>query len=376
MTQRKRLLHVFPTFGVGGQQVRAVQLINHWGDAFEHGIVSSVDSYEAMELIDPSLPVAIVQDYPQMKGQGLWATLRSSGKYLRASNWDLLLTYNWGAMDTCLANRFHGLLPHVHHEDGFGVDEPLGKNWKRQMYRRLALPGADSLIVPSKFLVGVARQRWGFAPPFVIDVPNGVDMALYQRQQAPDVFPALNKKEGDIWIGCISGLRAEKNVGRLVRVAAPLLKTHANVQVVICGTGPEEQKIRALADSLGVTEKVHLMGFQAHPHRYAGLFDILAIPSDTEQFPICEVEAMAAGAVICGTDVGDVKAILPPVNHPYIIPVSDEAGFTVALESLVAAPQLCTEIGKANRQHVATTYEFCKVAERFREIYESAMIKA
>jgi hypothetical protein len=167
IARKKRLLHVFATFAVGGPQVRATQLMNVWGDQFEHGIVASDGRYDALDLIDPKIAAAVVQDYPPMKGAGLWRTLRDTGMYLKNSQWDLLVTYNWGAMESALANRLFGKIPHVHHEEGFGPDEPLGHNPKRALFRRLALGGAQALIVPSAVMVGVAKNKWGFSPPRV-----------------------------------------------------------------------------------------------------------------------------------------------------------------------------------------------------------------
>jgi L-malate glycosyltransferase len=376
MAQKQRLLHVFATFAVGGPQVRAVQLMNIWGDRFEHGIVASDGRYDALELIDPAISAAVVQDYPPMKGRGLWRTLRSTGAYLKNSRWDLLVSYNWGAMETALANRLFAHLPHVHHEEGFGPDEPMGHNPKRALFRRLALAKAQALIVPSSVMVGIAKNKWGFSPPFVQQLANGVDMSLYTHTPAADVLAPRVKNAGDIWIGCVSGLRPEKNVRRLVRVAAPLLKAQAHVHVVICGTGAEEQAIVAEAAAAGVAGQVHLMGFQAHPHRYMGLFDILAIPSDTEQFPICEVEAMAAGVAICGTDVGDVKAILPQENKPYIVPVAAEAAFTEKLRLLVEDALLRQQLGRVNRTHVAKNYSLDETSRAFLGVFGQAMSPA
>jgi L-malate glycosyltransferase len=371
--QKKRLLHVFATFAVGGPQVRATQLMNWHGDRFEHGIVASDGRYDALELLDPKISTAIVQDYPPMKGQGLWQTVRTTGHYLKSSRWDLLLTYNWGAIETALANKLIGHLPHIHHEEGFGPDEPLGNNFKRAAFRRFALRGAHALAVPSALLVDIARKKWGARPPFVKLMPNGVDLSLYQTPPSPTVFAPLVKNPGDIWIGCISGLRPEKNVRRLVRVAAPLVKSSARVQIIICGTGPEADVIKAEATAQGIAGQVHMMGFQAQPHRYVGLFDILSIPSDTEQFPICEVEAMAAGCAVCGTDVGDVKKMLPPENQPYIVPFVDEAAFTAALATLAGDATLRATVGSANKAHVAAHFGLDRIAADYLALFTGAM---
>ena len=84
-----------------------------------------------------------------------------------------------------------------------------------------------------------------------------------------------------------------------------------NTRLVIVGEGPERSVIAAEAARCGVSDRVHLPGFLANPHTYLGLFDIFALSSDSEQFPISVAEAMAAGLPVVATDVGDIKAMLP-----------------------------------------------------------------
>jgi glycosyltransferase involved in cell wall biosynthesis len=107
-----------------------------------------------------------------------------------------------------------------------------------------------------------------------------------------------------------------------------------------------------------------------------GLFDILAIPSDTEQFPICQVEAMAAGVAICGTDVGDVKNILPPLNKSYIVPVADETGFTDKLRALIADSGLRAALAQCNRTHVASQYSLEQTSQAFLSLFCNAISSA
>ena len=79
-------------------------------------------------------------------------------------------------------------------------------------------------------------------------------------------------------------------------------------------------------------------GFLADPARWIGHFDIFALSSDSEQFPISLVEAMAAGLPAVATAVGDVSAIVSADNRPLIVEPDDEAAFAAALDSLSRPP--------------------------------------
>jgi glycosyltransferase involved in cell wall biosynthesis len=90
----------------------------------------------------------------------------------------------------------------------------------------------------------------------------------------------------------LPGLRAVKNLPRLVRVVASLGE---HVWLAIVGEGPEREAIVAQARAVGMEQRLILPGFLPDPARCIGSFDIFALSSDSEQAPISLIEAMAAG---------------------------------------------------------------------------------
>lgn len=367
---RPRLLHVFSTFSAGGPQVRFATLANAWGDRFEHIVQASDNRFEARELLEPRVPFRIARDMPPLKGHALPATVWSIGWYLRRLKPDLLLTYNWGAVEVALANRLIGRRPHVHHEDGFGPDEAVQQNPRRARFRRLALPGARTVIVPSRNLERIARQSWGLRQTRYI--PNGVRLADFDHEPMPGALPGLHKPPGTLWVGCVGGLRAEKNPRRLVRAFAAAARG-LDAHLVLVGEGVERDAIKADAEHLGITARVHMPGFVAHPHTYMAWFDIYAIPSNTEQFPISQVEAMAARLPVMATDVGDVRAILPPLSQPLVSAVGDDEALAVNLRTLLTDKALRNRLGEANRTHVEAHYQLDAVLAAYDGIYSAAM---
>ncbi|WP_222874082.1 glycosyltransferase [Hankyongella ginsenosidimutans] len=122
--------------------MRVAQLVNHWGDAHEHLMVSSLpDQRGALDLIAPGARVTWLEDFPSLKAGRLWERLPTIGAALKRVKPDLLLTYNWGAVDVLLANRLFARLPAVHHEEGFGPEEAAGPLLRRSLYRRVACRG-------------------------------------------------------------------------------------------------------------------------------------------------------------------------------------------------------------------------------------------
>ena len=117
-------------------------------------------------------------------------------------------------------------------------------------------------------------------------------------------------------------------------------------------------------------------GYLKDPARYVGLFDVYAISSDTEQFPISLVEAMAARLPAVCTDVGDIARIIAPENAPFVVPAPDEAAFAAALATLLDDSTLRARIGAANRARVEAEFTQEKMVSAYARLYAEAQGRA
>jgi glycosyltransferase involved in cell wall biosynthesis len=365
-----RILHCHSTFALGGKEARAVQLINAFGDSAEHEIVSAVPGEtSAKEGIDRNVKTAFPEGGPPLTGlPGLPRLFRLS-RYMR--RFDLVLTYNWGAFDAVMARHLFGGPPLVHHEDGFNEDEAGQLKTRRNLYRRLGLSAAHRLVVPSTRLQGIALKAWGQKPDRIARIPNGIDVAAYAASPAADSIPGLARREGEIVIGTVAGLRAVKNLPRLVRAFAAMQMR--NSRLVIVGQGPESERIAAEARACGVADRLLMPGFLADPARWIGCFDIFALSSNSEQFPISLVEAMAAGLPAVATAVGDIPAMVSADNRPLIVDPEDEAAFAAALDTLAERPDLRRAIGRSNREKAAAEYDCREMIAAYAALYGEAI---
>ncbi len=360
-----KILHCHSTFNLGGKEARAVRLMNAFGDAAQHTILSAVaEALSARDAIDPRISVDFPIDAPSLVGKPSISRYRILAAYIK--RFDLVLSYNWGSMDVVGARRLFasGCPPLIHHEDGFNLDEAVKLNWKRSAFRRLMLPAAKALVVPSQRLERIAIESWKRA---AVRIPNGINVAAYAVPPLQNAIPGLTRSDGDIVIGTLAGLRAVKNIPRLVRAFATL-PVHA--KLVIIGEGPERERIAAEAERLGVANRVLMPGFLPAPHRYIGLFDIFALSSDSEQCPISLVEAMAAGLPIVSTDVGDVREMVAEPARAFVVPVGDEAALSQRFADLVADSDLCARIGAANQTVAVADYDEATMISRYAKLYE------
>ena len=368
---RARILHIHSTFAAGGKELRSVRLINAFGPRVEHAIVSAeLERMEAAQQILRQIPVTYPRNFPTLRGWPTPPRLQRLGRAMQG--YDLILTYNWGAMDAVMAHTafkdIFGLPPLIHHEDGFNEDEHARLKPTRNLYRKIALGRANGLVVPSETLERIALEVWDQPLGRVKHIANGIDTRAFAKRPRPDALRGMVKRKGEMWVGTIAGLRKVKNLPRLVQAFASMPDEW---HLVIVGEGPEREAIRAAADHHGIAHRMHLPGFAADPARYVGLFDIFAISSDSEQAPLSLIEAMAAGLPIAAMDVGDVAQMVAEPNRRFVGASPDK--LAAALRALAANSDLRDELGRANREQARARFDEKPMIAAYRRLYASAM---
>lgn len=372
-TRPARILHLHSTFDLGGKEARAVRLMNHFGQAAQHTILTAVpDALGARAAIAPGIRADFPNNAPSLAGKPNLARYRKFADYF--AKFDLILSYNWGAMDGVMArtifNSITPLPPVIHHEDGFNEDEAVKLKAKRNWFRMVALARTDALVVPSHTLEQIALKVWKQPDSRVRRISNGIDVAAYAKRPQKGAIPGFQRRDGEIVIGTLAGLRAVKNLPRLVRAVAALDRP---VRLVIVGEGPERAAIEAEAARLGIADRLLMPGFLKNPARYVGLFDIFALSSDSEQQPISVMEAMAAGLPVAAPMVGDVAHMVAPDNAILLGEPGSEAGLIDNLRRLAEDPALRTALGNANRAKAEAEFDERLMLERYAALYGRAM---
>jgi glycosyltransferase involved in cell wall biosynthesis len=272
---------------------------------------------------------------------------------------DVLLTYNWGAVEWALINRFGPAIPHLHIEDGFGPEEAERQLARRVWTRRLALTGPGTKVVlPSRNLERIALQLWSLPAKQVCYIPNGVDCARF----------AVTSREGEglpLAIGTVASLRREKNIARLIEAFAEVSAQHpaGSLELLIVGGGAERQALENLARQRGAA--VRFAGQTNQPEKFLPQMDIFALSSDTEQMPLSVLEAMAAGLPVVATAVGDVAQMVAAENRDYVVPA---AAFTAALARMIEGKEARQALGRANEQKARESFDENVMAARYAEL--------
>ena len=374
-TERVRVLHVFPNFVAAGPELRAVALIDAFGPALEHAVESLGGRQGAARALAPTARVEMLPPAPRA---GSLRTARRMRGLLARRRPDLVLTYNWAAVDMLLAARSTGFRRLVHHEDGFDRDEARRLKLRRVWARRLTLPVARRVVVPSRALERVALRRWRVSPSRVARIPNGVRA---ERFAAADGHLELRRElgipAGAAVIGTVAHLRPEKAVERLIAAWSALAGAH----LMVVGDGADRARLEAWAAGTGRRAECHFVGHRDDPRPWYRCFDVFALASHTEQLPMALLEAMASQLPVVATAVGDVTEVLPAEQAELLVPAAGgddhvAAGLEARLRALVADPWRRRSLGAANRRRVEESYSFEVMARAYEEVYRAALAPA
>ncbi len=356
------LLHVFHSFGCGGAQTRFVHLANHFQSRLRHIVIAMNGDYSSMNALAPNS--CVTRFGSEISKGSFVGRLPQKRAALAAIDPDILVTHNWGTIDWALA-RLGYRARHIHMEDGFGPDETDTRKRRRNLARR-ALLSRSRVIVPSTTLKKIARERWKIPSANLQYIPNGIDCARFAKRRSGCQAAPWQGGSAPV-VGIVAGLRAEKNLARLIRATA-LLRDKSPIRLVIVGDGTQRTSLQSLAADLGIGENVTFTGHIADPAHLYGSFDLFALTSDTEQMPYTVLEAMAAGLVVVATDVGDIKSMVSAENAPLIVGRNDQAVADAILRA-VKEPAFVRRVGAANQARARRHYDQSAMFAAYAELY-------
>ena len=345
--------------------MRFGQLVAAHGSRYRHTVLALDGDFEMARNVPPDTSIEYKKTFRD-KDRGL-IDLPRIRRTIRQMGPDVLVTYNWGAIEWSLANRWFPVARHIHIEDGFGPEEAHRQLRRRIWTRRVALSGPHtSGGLPSKQLERLAQQKWRLPRRCILHIPNGIDCVRF----AKPVEPARTHGNA-IVVGTVATLRPEKNLARLIRAFAAIAAEypHAALRLVIVGDGPERTSLETIARACGYSAQISFAGATSKPELALAGMDIFALSSDTEQMPLSVLEAMASALPIVAVGVGDVADMVAKTNRRYIAQPADDEGFRRSLGALIADRELRTELGQENRKVARERFDQGLMATRYAELF-------
>lgn len=159
----------------------------------------------------------------------------------------------------------------------------------------------------------------------------------------PDPDIQITAAVHDLWstptgarILTVGSFKAVKNHPLLLRAFSRLAQL-PSARLMFLGAGVGEAALRALADELGIADRVIFAGFHPDPTPFYRTADLFVLSSDYEGFGNVIVEALASGTPVVSTDCpSGPSEILEGGRYGTLVPVGDEQALAKAIEAALS----------------------------------------
>jgi glycosyltransferase involved in cell wall biosynthesis len=232
------------------------------------------------------------------------------------------------------------------------------------------LRSADAIILPTPAHFSSSQQlpRWA-SPDRMHVVPFGLDYARFM--QRPPSVEALRRRHGERFL--IFGLGRHvyyKGFEYLIQAMRGL----PDAALIIGGRGPLTGSLQALAQSVGVAERVEFAGRipEAELPAYYHACDVFCMPSVSraEAFGFVQLEAMACGKpVVCCELNNGVTWVNRAGVSGLVVPPADANALGAALARLKDDRELRARLGAQARQRALGEFSAGAMARGTLQVY-------
>nr|WTA69826.1 glycosyltransferase [Micromonospora sp. NBC_00855] len=335
--------------------------------------VRSPDGYDVVHVpAGPAEPVAKDALLPHMRDFSNWLIERWRGgdwvpEVIHAHFWMSGLAGLTAGRQTGVpvVQTYHALGTVKRRYQGVQDTSPA----RRVSYERELGRSVDRIVAQCRDEVG-ELVRMGVPRSRMTVVPSGVNLSTF----AP-LGPAADREPGRARILTVGRLVERKGFQTVIRAMA--LVPDAECVVVggppegLLETDPYARRLRALAESCGVADRVHLVG--AVPREEMGRWyrsaDLLVAAPWYEPFGLTPLEAMACGVPVVGTAVGGIRDTVVDGTTGDLVPARDPHALATAIQGLLGDRIRRFAYATAARERARARYSWAATAERLVEVY-------
>jgi alpha-maltose-1-phosphate synthase len=331
-------------------------------------------------------------DRPDAVAHRPWDLLEDANAALQIVSADLSMTAAVASADvvhshtwyTNLAGHLAATLYGIPHIMTMHSLEPL-RPWKSEQLgggyalsswcERVAVESAAAVIAVSGGMRSDVLSTYpSLKPDLVHVIRNGIDTDEYAPDQGTDVLERHGIDAGRPTVVYVGRVTRQKGLPVLLR-AAELLGP--DVQLVLCAGQADTEELAA-----EVTGMVgHLREYRSGVIWLTGMLPkreiiqilshatVFACPSLYEPLGIVNLEAMACGTAVVGSNVGGIPEVVSDSQTGLLVPPDDHVLLAEAISSLVSDPARAAAMGHLGRRRVVAEFSWASIAAQTAALY-------
>ena len=235
----------------------------------------------------------------------------------------------------------------------------------RMLIQGFVLRHSNIVTTPSSYLRDVIVRTYG------IDEERAVVNYNAAEKDVETPFPATLVRHQ---IVATARLVEWKGLDGIIRAVALLKEQFPDVRAIIAGDGPEEEKLKALARELGITDRVVFPGrvSRAETWHLRKSSEIYVLNSTYEGLPHTVLTSFAARIPTIATDIpGTNEAVYDSVSG-LLVPAGDDHALAEAIARLFRDPALRAKLVAGAEKILAEKFSWEAHLETLLGFFESA----
>ena len=299
--------------------------------------------------------------------------------------YDLLYSHYWlsGEVACLLRPDMTAGWAHIAHTLGLVKNRTLASGARPEPALRIRIEGeiaqqADLLIASTSDEADDLVNSYKADPEHVYVVPPGIDLATFQPLDRTEARRKIGYGSGRLLL-FVGRLERLKGVDVAIKALALLRdRDHDDLRLIVRGEDvrdgeeSEKERLKAVATSLGVRDRVDFLGSVAHhelPYFYAAA-DVLVMPSYSESFGLVALEAQACGRPVVASGVSGLRSVVRDEVSGYLIDGHDPAIYAERIGRLLSDPELAQQMGMRGRL-LAQRFSWTRTADRLEGLFEN-----
>jgi glycosyltransferase involved in cell wall biosynthesis len=220
----------------------------------------------------------------------------------------------------------------------------------------------------------VAESLVGFpgVPPRVI--PNGVSVSV-TPSEIEAVRAELGLRPGQSLVAHVGNIRPHKGHENLIAATALLVAKEPNVLVVSVGAEKHEgdlARVRASAESAGVSDHIRFMGRREDARSFLAASDVVVNPADVEGLPLAILEGLALSRPVVATAVGGVPAVVVDQVTGLLVPPGDPEALAGGILEALESPD-AKGWGQAGAELALSEYGIARMIADYESLYREVL---
>jgi L-malate glycosyltransferase len=364
--RRKTVLLMIRELGIGGSE-RQTSMMAQSLDQRDFRVIVGAFHSEGLrraQLNEAGIPV-VEFGVRSFASPSLWRWRREFREYLQREQVSIVHPFDYGTVVFCALSTPRTGVRFISSQRSQRILLP-------RTYRPLVRCSdwvADTLVVNSEFLRQEMIQEEGWRPERVRLVRNAIDTDAFQPPAGPRRRPEI-LAGAEMVVGCVAGLRREKDLGTLMHAVQRLVPRFPGLRLLLVGSGPADEELRQLCAQLRLEQHCHFVPQTADVLPWLHSIDIFVLPSTSEALSNSLMEAMSTGAAVVASRVGGNVELVTHGANGLLFPAGDVPALEAALESLITQPAYREQLGRAARHFLTENFSARAVAASLGAVYQ------